>query len=489
MIKKKLPFFGALFIFSLFLLISYWTPLAGDDWGYAVNGMSNNPLTLAFEFYSGWSGRFFSELYGFLVTPHKWFWNILNPSLFALIFYNIIKITKPKYTLMSILFVLMWMLSVKDELRMETYSWLMGTTYVIPLALSLIFIYQVKDSILKAIHLSIIKQALLGFLLFYIGLTMENISVVMFFLVALIFLYLLIKDRTINWTWLRFSLISLSSLLILRLSPGAALRLARDHAEWTSLSLFEQIQTNYPLFIQHTFIDNKWFTLSFTLILCTLVFQSTLKNGIKTLLASALSLAVISSLSLTLYTKLNWSILTQFTDTTSLLNMIYWPIYIIILFLLIWTQLKNSQKLIALFFVLAAGLANGSMLLSPIFGYRSSLFTLYFMMIVGIILFNELKIHLAIYWLLPVLLSAMVLKDTFNLYNKYHLVHETDLIRLEQIQYYKDNPNVKEAWLIRYPIFTIHSGDIEEWDSYHMQVFKQYYGLADDVKLIFYYPE
>ena len=47
---------GALFIFVLFYYMTVRTPLAGDDWGYAVNGMSGNPFVKAWEFYFSWSG-------------------------------------------------------------------------------------------------------------------------------------------------------------------------------------------------------------------------------------------------------------------------------------------------------------------------------------------------------------------------------------------------------------------------------------------------
>ena len=40
------------------------------------------------------------------------------------------------------------MLSVDDNLRMETYSWIMGTTYIIPLFLSLLY-FVIVDNLLK----------------------------------------------------------------------------------------------------------------------------------------------------------------------------------------------------------------------------------------------------------------------------------------------------------------------------------------------------
>ena len=37
------------------------------------------------------------------------------------------------------------MLSVDDNLRMETYSWIMGTTYIIPLFLSLLYFLLIDN--------------------------------------------------------------------------------------------------------------------------------------------------------------------------------------------------------------------------------------------------------------------------------------------------------------------------------------------------------
>ena len=66
--------------------MSYQTPLAGDDWGYALNGASGNPVAMALAFYGSWSGRFFSELWGMIIPAHKYLWNIINPLLFMGIF-------------------------------------------------------------------------------------------------------------------------------------------------------------------------------------------------------------------------------------------------------------------------------------------------------------------------------------------------------------------------------------------------------------------
>ena len=53
-LKRIILLVLSLIIFSFFFLISTYTPLAGDDWGYAINGLRQNPLITALEFYQTW---------------------------------------------------------------------------------------------------------------------------------------------------------------------------------------------------------------------------------------------------------------------------------------------------------------------------------------------------------------------------------------------------------------------------------------------------
>ena len=73
---------------------------------------------------------------------------------------------------------------------------------------------------------------------------------------------------------------------------------------------------------------------------------------------------------------------------------------------------------------------------------------------------------------------------------KYKLVGLRQNERLEVIKYYQDHPEVEEVWIPRFPIYTIHSGDVEIGDTYHFETFKEYYKLPQDAdKIIFYYVE
>jgi len=138
--------------------------------------------------------------------------------------------------------------------------------------------------------------------------------------------------------------------------------------------------------------------------------------------------------------------------------------------------------------VLLAGISNGVMMLSPIFGYRSSLYTVYYLIVTCAIIYSSLD-QKVFSKLLILPLLVLCFSTSKQLLYKYNLVQSVHNIRLSQIQYYLDNPDIKDIWLIRYPIFTIHGGDIEADDTYHMEVFKEFYGLADDTTLNFYFPE
>ena len=197
--KKNFYILASIFVLMLFAYITCKTPLAGDDWGYALNGSAGTPIKTALEFYNSWSGRFFSELWGMIVPCHKWIWNIVNPLLFMGIFLCIYKLAyiqnKP---IMCSLLILAIMLSVDDNLRMETYSWIMGTTYIIPLFLSLLY-FVIVDNLLKneVYDWKLITFAIVDNLfLFIIGLMMENIAATMIVGIVFVLGYAFFNKRT-----------------------------------------------------------------------------------------------------------------------------------------------------------------------------------------------------------------------------------------------------------------------------------------------------
>lgn len=480
---------ATLFLFSLFYFISIKTPLAGDDWGYAINGSNNNPFVMAYQFYFSWSGRFFSELYGFIITPHKWLWNILNALLFSSIFIYMMSFIEGKRKWGTLLLALFLMLSVKDDLRMETYTWLMGTTYVIPLALSLYSLLKIKDIVLDVRPLSSIEMISVSLSLFIIGLMMENIAVVMIVALFISQLTFRIKKLRYSKSLFMFFSISIISFILLRLSPGSQYRLLRDSSEWIELGIIKQLMYNYPNFIQLTFLDHRYIILTLSI---SLLILSLMKIKMKILKYMACAVFILSgfiSISLTLSTYMPSFDFSVFTNPSSFFNLLFWIVFIICTYITLFFGLDENDRLLSIYFVTLAGLSNGVMMLSPIFGYRSTLYTAYFLIILILILYQNIELHISLRVLTVIVLVLFVGKITHTYLYKYNLVDRVTNLRNAELTYYKDHPESGDAWLLRYPIYTIHGADIEAGDSYHMDVFKEYYHLDSSLNLIFYFPD
>jgi len=485
--KNKIGLIGALFVFALFAFMSLKTPLAGDDWGYALNGQSGNVFKTAFDFYMNWSGRFFSELYGFIFASNKWAWNILNPLLFASIFYLSFQLSAKTNKWLRIVVIIFLMLSVNEHLRMETYSWIMGTTYVIPLAITLFYLSR-TEKIFKD-GLSSNKEYYIAILLFVAGLMMENISAALVFLSVLL-IFFAKKDKKY---FIINAITSSIAFALLRLSPGANFRLLRDNAAWAELSIFEKMEINFPLFIKYTFIENKFiiFTIGLGVLALILIkiYQSRKIKLTDLAFALVFGVSIISSMALTLSSRLSFINFDFMLDPSSLFNYIFWIVYMATIIIFTWLHFDGLKRNKMVLLILLAGLSNGVMLASPIFGARSAVYSVYFMIIYAAIIYSEIKVHKYIYIMVSIIFLALVLAKTRTYVYKYNLVGKVQAERLEIYDYYRTNLDDQDAWIPRMPIFTVHGADIEEGDDYHFEVFKKYYNLPEDLNVTFFFKD
>ena len=484
--KKNFYVLASIFVLMLFAYITCKTPLAGDDWGYALNGSAGTPIKTALEFYNSWSGRFFSELWGMIVPGHKWIWNIVNPLLFMGIFICIYKLAyvQNKPILCSLL-ILAIMLSVDDNLRMETYSWIMGTTYIIPLFLSLLY-FVIVDNLLKneIYDIGLIIFAIIDNLfLFIIGLMMENIAASMIVGIVFVLVYaFLYKKKAVKYL-IPNLVFSILSFVLMRMSPGSASRLNGEHAAWAKLSLFEKLANGYPNFLNMTFIENNYAILLFSICLILLICFSRKKNKVQKLLPIIILLMGIITVFSFVFTE-------ALVNPNSVYSFIFCPVYIINAFYVLFTCLDNDyRKNKALFMLMFAGCNALVMLYSPIYGSRSAIYTVYYLIVVSILILDFVNINKHhVKTILLVLLVLIIGDRTREYIYKYRLVGIKQNERLEIIKYYQDHPEVEEAWIPRFPIFTVHGADVEIGDTYHFETFKDYYNLPQDAdKIIFYY--
>ena len=498
-LNKKNRFALLLFcaaVFSVFFYIAYRTPLAGDDWGYALNGMSQNPIKGALEFYNSWSGRFFSELWGFVVAPRKWLWNILNPVLFVTAYFCMALICHQKKNnyVVILLLIFTMMLNINSDLRMETYSWIMGSTYVIPLSFSLVCLFIWLNNFDSIDNIPLWEKVIVWFLCFYIGLTMENIAAVLVFAELLLLIHYYLDKRRVSKVLLVSILISTLSFVIMRSSPGSYFRLMRDHAEFNALPLFEKILRNMPAFIQYSFVENKFTIFFFIVGLGGLLIFSRPENlprrssliGLLYLGVSVILLFIRNIASV-----LHMERLLSFSDSSSKFVWLYWILFVLVAFIIVGSYVENQKrKNKILLFIVLAGSSNLIMMVSPIFGARSSLYFVYFIIVATALIWQEWiekggKL-MALLVLLLVALSGLRVREY---YYKYTMVSEVQREREEIIRYYQDHSDITEIYIPRMPIYSVHGGDIEEGDDYHFETFKEYYGLNPEAEVYFYWKD
>ncbi|MBE6118459.1 MAG: hypothetical protein E7188_07945 [Erysipelotrichaceae bacterium] len=455
--------------FLFFFLISRYAPLAGDDWGYAAGGRYNSALMRAWQNYFSWSGRFFSELWGYGIAPHKKLWNVLNAAVFTGILVMMRRLSgAERHPLLIPAVLVLMMLSVPHELRMQTYTWIMGTTYVIPLMLFLIYVKLLKDYVFDN-RMSTLRFAVCVLLNFMIPLFMENAAAMIFGADCLVLIYVCLKDKNKRKSLILFTAIAAVGVVLIRFSPGAMARSARDHAAFAELSLMQKIAVNIPNLMHWTFTAYPFFYAILSAVV--LLYLRTRKGLVRNagVLVCLLSYAVIPGI---LPQALTW---------------LFWMVYLAVLFAVALDMDTVQEKLYAVFVLLCGCGANAVMLVSPIFAARSSVYTLFLFMLYGLILLERTELPDRAGGILTAMVCTGVVICAVRWMMLYRMINRINLKRMSQIQYYADRPDIEDLWIMGYPENTVHSADVVEGDDFHDAVFKEYYFLNPDSTLHFYY--
>lgn len=467
--KKRILFIAIVLVFFLiFALIDRWTPSSGDDWVYGVGGMWNNPFEQAYLMYQTWSGRYLSELWGFIMAPRKQLWNIVNPCLFTGIFLCMIFLThkKEKHLITAALLLVTLILSVPNRMRMQTYSWTMGSTYVVPLLLFflyLILLFQWLEEE-KITKLRIFAMALLQFC---IPLYMENAAALLVGSDLLVLLYLFFHQKEKLSTMVFLTVFGIIGTCIIYFSPGAQSRLTQDNAEFNALSLFGKISFNWNNFLEKTWSDNVWVMKAMAVISMVYTLQRKEKNP-----PVAYACVFINSLSVLLSNAYLYIL------ETILTGVMLW----------IFSE-DNHRKYKELFFILCALGADAVMVISPIFDSRSAIYTVYLWILLILDLLDQITYPKKAELPLFILTAGLCFYWGLQYYNLYHMVHLITIKRDAQIQYYQDRPDAGDAWILAYPDDSIHSPNVLEGDTTHDYYFKEFYYLNQDLTLHFYYLE
>ena len=369
---------------------------------------------------------------------------------------------------------------------METYTWVMGDTYVIPLMLSIWYFVIIRKMVTTRLISGRLKFGayFTNILLFVGGMMMENISAIMIVAIIILLIYCF-NTRKYLMKYLIINLIfAITAFALMRLSPGSTLRLMRDSSDFAALSIFGKIAVNYSNFLEQTFISNYYTISIFSFILIIYTIKSNVKNTILKAISIIIQLLAI-------YTLFSFVLGNSFiNDPTSLYSYIFWIVYVIDAYLVLFLLSdKNVIKERSIFYLTIAGGSALVMLMSPIYGARSSIYLIYYLIVVSLILFDSIKLDYKISMIIFIVLVLLVVTRSYRTIKKYNEMNDRYQIRLQEIEYYKNHPEEKDAWFIRMPIGSVHGSDIEPDDIYHLETFKIFYDLPQEAQNIhFYYP-
>ncbi len=482
----------SLLIFGWVLYVSKSTTLAGDDWAFHNNVMNDGIIDSAIGMYYGWEGRLMTLFSIHTLIIHKPLWEILNASFYMIIYLTMILMIKPtKKFLVSILFVFL-VLTMKDNIRMEVMTWITGSVYYgIPLMLSFVYLglnfklfEDGNDSPSLNIYLVSLGCA------FYLPLGMENIAIASMVGTFVLLLANYIRDKRINLLLILNIAIMIISYIIWFNSPGSSIRLDRM-PEWQALGFFGKLTQTLPNVLYYTFYQNRILIACVSLALMLINFQK-LKKIFNLVFSMIYVLAIVTLFSQRILLSFpSLGILDLLADGYSLYNIIFWIIFAIsITFNILLLDFQKKEFKLT-FFLIIAIFASASLLMSPVIGYRLIIYPFFYLSLLVMLLVERIKLSSRMILMTSILFLGLSLYFVNGLVYKFKLVKQITTERnaiLADYQLYSDQ--YKDGiWLPRYPIYSIHAGDIEIGDTFHMDAFKIFHHLELNETITFYWKE
>ncbi len=456
----------ACFVFLFFYFICLLSPISGDDWGNYLIGTRGLKgwVGHAIGMYFNWEGRFLSRLLINLFTYNKWLWNIFNASLFAMLYLLTIKIIKPKRLILTSCILILGLLLIGNNIFTQTYLWIAGNlTYFVPLVLIMLYLYLINKYLEKN------KKWYIYFIWITLNLIVpmfvENMGIVIILINLILIIYLLFKNKLLNKLLLISLLISIAAFLTMLLSPGTAFRMSYEATAFQNMHLIQKIITNVPNFIKFTFINNV-----FLMILMSISFVYLTCQSIKIKIFK-IALLIIGILPIIII-FFNLFEINTFT-------IIYWIIYMISFITLIVKTFKQRPKVI--FLLLVGLIGNGVMLMSPVWGPRTALFTVYFLIIVNLFVLNKIALkEKTIKKLIIVSKTIILIIMTLYVILYYNVYRQNNNRLIDINKQLKDNKQVIEIEAM--PDYA--NCNIDPIADYHVRTFKKYYKIPENKEIL-----
>lgn len=463
MMKKENIKYLILFIF--FFIIMCLSPICGDDWGNYLEGAKGfkHMIGNAIGMYFSWEGRFVSRLLINFLTYFKFIWNIVNSLVIVGTIYYIIKSINPKNKKMIFLSSCLIMLLMNIFTFSQVVVWLAGNiTYLFVIPLMLYYFYSLFNNK---------YNKLLIFLNIIIPMFVEHTGIILV-LSNLFFIGLdYFKNKKLNKELILYLVISILSMGVMLISPGSKGRSLVENIDFNNLSLFGKIIYNLPNFIYYTFFINTYLVVIMSISNFYLI--KTIKNIVIRILGYIFMIPIPIIISF-MYLISNFKYINL--DQSSLFIIVYFVVYMIIDLILI---IKTKDIKTIFFYLIGIG-ANAIMLLSPTWGYRTSLATYIFLSVSYLFIIDKnVKENKIINYIL-----SLVICICFILYLILYIsVHRQYMDNFKLINQAKQN-NADVVEILAYPGFV--NCNINPANDYHIKKFKLYYDIDEDkeIKLI-----
>ena len=479
-------------VFVWVLYISKSTTLAGDDWAFHNNTMKDGILDSAIGMYYGWEGRLMTLFSIHTLILHKSIWEIVNALIYVVIFLVSYTLVKPSKKILFGFMFLVLLLTMKDNIRMEVMTWITGSVYYgIPLVLSFVYLglnysfYSLETK--KAPVLLVIISMLCAF---YLPLGMENIAIASMIGSIVLVVAFYLRDKKINRVMV-LNLIAMSLAYIIWFnSPGSSIRLDRM-PDWQALSFFGKLAQTIPNVVYYTFYQNRVLIATLSMVLIVFNLQQN-KNRYLRWVVPIYGLSIVVLFSQRILLSIPALIfLETLTDGYSMFNVIFWIVYAIVLVInIVVIDIQHNEFKLS-YFLLIAVFASAALLMSPVIGYRLMVYTFFYLSLVIYMIIDRLKINHRFAYIVIIGLVVLSGLCARNLITKFEILNqitnEREAILADYQMYsnqYKDG-----IWLPRYPIYSLHAGDIEFEDTYHMEAFKIFNDIELEEEITFYWKE
>ena len=469
----KYYYIGFLFFFLIVLFLS---PISGDDWGNYLEGSMGlrHIVGQAIGMYFSWEGRFVSRLLINLLTYHKWLWNLVNSFAIVGIVYYTDKIIHFKNRINMILLTFILILFMNIYTFSQVVTWVAGNiTYLLVIPLLLLYMdRRIHKREEKKIDLTIL--ILLNII---IPMFVEHTAVLLILLNSFFFLEEYWKQKKVKKKSIIYLVISIISFAIMFFSPGNALRNSVENLEFNQLNIIGKVFYNLPNYVFYTYMINYVLIPIMLVASFFLIHKYIKKRSIRVVLYLYEGISIL----ITCFYLLNtFGILhTDLWSERNTFIILYYFLLTILNAFLLWKNTSKKKTNISFIFYGMGIMANAVMLMSPTWGYRTSIATYLFLGISFIAVIDEIIDQKKIWKIGLTTLCSLGMLFYLIFYINIHTAYLDNKENIEK-SIKEENHTIE---LIAYPGFA--PCNINPMNDYHLRRFKEYYGIKEEVEITY----